>query len=170
VTADVAAPGKSVTWPGRGQTPSEAEQNVGHGHVFPRPDGRKKNCGGPGICPRCTEDAPLRAGQEQALRADAAPALGLLAATVASLEDESTPASRAVLLERLRAADADLRALLVPPRPRPPKDLNPPVGLDARAHARECGLIPHGHGSACHRACPTCGGLDEGYELGTLPT
>src|SRR5204862_542339 len=27
--------------------PSEAERNVGHGHVFPRPDGREQRRGGP---------------------------------------------------------------------------------------------------------------------------
>jgi hypothetical protein len=38
--------------------PPDAARNVGHGHVFPRPDGRRLPCGGPGACPTCT---PLRA-------------------------------------------------------------------------------------------------------------
>lgn len=28
----------------------------GHGHVFPRPDGAKARCGGPGICPMCSAE------------------------------------------------------------------------------------------------------------------
>lgn len=32
-------------------------KNVGHGHVFPRPDGVRARCGGPGICTVCTTDA-----------------------------------------------------------------------------------------------------------------
>jgi len=31
--------------------------NSGHGHVFPRPDGVKARCGGPGLCPECSRDA-----------------------------------------------------------------------------------------------------------------
>lgn len=31
----------------------------GHGHVFPRADGVKMRCGGPGLCPKCTADASL---------------------------------------------------------------------------------------------------------------
>ncbi|EOF7894446.1 hypothetical protein ACK2MY_004900 [Pseudomonas aeruginosa] len=31
--------------------------NVGHGHVFPRADGVKMRCGGPGLCSECTADA-----------------------------------------------------------------------------------------------------------------
>jgi ribosomal protein S27AE len=30
--------------------------NTGHGHVWPRPDGAKVRCGGPGICPACSMD------------------------------------------------------------------------------------------------------------------
>lgn len=33
-----------------------AEQNVGHGWVFPRPDGMKARCGGPAICSECATD------------------------------------------------------------------------------------------------------------------
>ena len=29
---------------------------AGHGHVFPRADGAKARCGGPGICPECSRD------------------------------------------------------------------------------------------------------------------
>lgn len=31
--------------------------NTGHGHVWPRPDGGKARCGGPGICKPCGADA-----------------------------------------------------------------------------------------------------------------
>lgn len=31
--------------------------NVGHGHVWPRPDGSRAKCGGPGICDACSRDA-----------------------------------------------------------------------------------------------------------------
>lgn len=31
--------------------------NTGHGHVFPRPDGMRARCGGPGICKACALDA-----------------------------------------------------------------------------------------------------------------
>jgi len=30
--------------------------NSGHGHVFPRPDGVKARCGGPGLCKECSRD------------------------------------------------------------------------------------------------------------------
>ena len=30
--------------------------NFGHGHVYPRPDGVKMRCGGPRLCPRCSDD------------------------------------------------------------------------------------------------------------------
>ena len=30
--------------------------NVGHGHVYPRPDGMKARCGGPGICYQCSRE------------------------------------------------------------------------------------------------------------------
>lgn len=32
-------------------------QNTGHGHVYPRPDGITARCGGPGICTDCSVDA-----------------------------------------------------------------------------------------------------------------
>ena len=35
-------------------TPENA--NVGHGHVFPRPDGNRMRCGGPGMCAECSKD------------------------------------------------------------------------------------------------------------------
>jgi hypothetical protein len=31
--------------------------NYGHGHVFPRPDGVKARCGGPGLCNECSRDS-----------------------------------------------------------------------------------------------------------------
>lgn len=38
-------------------SPAQAGANVGHGHVFPRADGVKMRCGGPGLCPECSADA-----------------------------------------------------------------------------------------------------------------
>ncbi|HGN1166894.1 TPA: hypothetical protein ACRNJG_001449 [Pseudomonas aeruginosa] len=35
----------------------QAGTNVGHGHVFPRADGVKMRCGGPGLCSECSADA-----------------------------------------------------------------------------------------------------------------
>lgn len=35
----------------------QAGANVGNGHVFPRADGVKMRCGGPGLCSECTADA-----------------------------------------------------------------------------------------------------------------
>lgn len=32
-------------------------ENTGHGHVFPRPDGLLAKCGGPGLCRECAADA-----------------------------------------------------------------------------------------------------------------
>ncbi|WP_330114117.1 hypothetical protein SA496_15730 [Pseudomonas sp. JS3066] len=40
---------------GAGKT-SVSEQNKGHGHVIPRPDGNKTRCGGPGICKVCQQE------------------------------------------------------------------------------------------------------------------
>jgi hypothetical protein len=31
--------------------------NTGHGHVWPRPDGGRARCGGPGLCKPCAADA-----------------------------------------------------------------------------------------------------------------
>lgn len=31
-------------------------KNTGHGHVFPRPDGVRARCGGPGLCAECSRD------------------------------------------------------------------------------------------------------------------
>lgn len=41
-----------------------AAKNEGHGHVLPRKDGYKAECGGPGVCGSCTSEADrlLRAG------------------------------------------------------------------------------------------------------------
>lgn len=30
--------------------------NTGHGHVWPRPDGMRARCGGPGMCKECSQD------------------------------------------------------------------------------------------------------------------
>jgi hypothetical protein len=39
---------------------SEVNPNVGHGHVFPRPDGMKSRCGGPAMCSGCAQDLALK--------------------------------------------------------------------------------------------------------------
>lgn len=46
-------------------TVQTSPKNTGHGHVFPRPDGMKARCGGPGLCSQCSIDA-ARARQEGA--------------------------------------------------------------------------------------------------------
>jgi hypothetical protein len=35
--------------------------NTGHGHVFPRPDGAKARCGGPALCSECAADQARKA-------------------------------------------------------------------------------------------------------------
>lgn len=35
---------------------AHAYPNTGHGHVWPRPDGVKARCGGPGMCSECSRD------------------------------------------------------------------------------------------------------------------
>lgn len=38
-------------------SPDEKQRHLqGHGHVYPRPDGIRARCGGPGICPECARD------------------------------------------------------------------------------------------------------------------
>lgn len=37
--------------------PGAPGQNTGHGHVYPRPDGARARCGGPGLCRQCAADA-----------------------------------------------------------------------------------------------------------------
>lgn len=31
-------------------------KNTGHGHVYPREDGVRARCGGPGLCSECSRD------------------------------------------------------------------------------------------------------------------
>jgi len=40
--------------------------NVGHGHVFPRPDGMKARCGGPSLCSQCARDYARYAREKDA--------------------------------------------------------------------------------------------------------
>lgn len=42
---------------GEKQQQPKRNPNSGHGHVYPRPDGVRARCGGPGICPVCSIDA-----------------------------------------------------------------------------------------------------------------
>lgn len=49
------------------ETALEYGTNTGHGHVWPRPDGVKARCGGPGLCAQCSRDeARLGAAQDRA--------------------------------------------------------------------------------------------------------
>jgi len=41
-----------------------SNQNVGHGHVFPRPDGMKARCGGPAMCSECAKDLARKYASE----------------------------------------------------------------------------------------------------------
>lgn len=58
------------------QTSAGPGTNTGHGHVWPRPDGRRNRCGGPALCGRCREDAapwpPVDQATVDALRAEIA--------------------------------------------------------------------------------------------------
>lgn len=40
------------------------QNNVGHGHVYPRPDGMRFRCGGPVICAECARDAARKAVED----------------------------------------------------------------------------------------------------------
>jgi hypothetical protein len=121
-------------WQGRGARPSEAEQNTGHGWVWPRPDGRTARCGGPGLCNECGNLAAHRAAYERRLWETVEPLLWW----------DDTDAIRAVL------------------EPVPPVKPEPELpARDERAHSRACGILPHGHGPQCHADCPTCHGVEE---------
>jgi hypothetical protein len=39
--------------------------NFGHGHVYPRADGGKMRCGGPGICLACAKEAEQKRREEE---------------------------------------------------------------------------------------------------------
>jgi len=139
-------------WPGRGRRPSEAEQNTGHGWVFPRPDGRTANCGGPGLCLECGNLAAHRAAYERRLWETVEPPLGRLTSAVVR--------ANAVTAE-FTAALNDVMLTLEPAPPTPP-EIPLPV-RDERAHSRACGIVPHGHGQRCHPNCPTCHGIEERF-------
>lgn len=34
-----------------------SNRNIGHGHVWERPDGMRARCGGPSVCSECSSDA-----------------------------------------------------------------------------------------------------------------
>jgi hypothetical protein len=51
------APDGSLLRPDDPPRPLAVYPNEGHGHVYPRPDGVKARCGGPGICAACALDA-----------------------------------------------------------------------------------------------------------------
>lgn len=40
-------------------SPPQKTSDCGHGHVYPRPDGVKARCGGPGLCGLCSRDQGL---------------------------------------------------------------------------------------------------------------
>lgn len=41
--------------------------NTGHGHVYPRPDGARARCGGPGVCADCSRDLARKKKEEGAV-------------------------------------------------------------------------------------------------------
>lgn len=47
--------------PHAGRETTGQDKNTGHGHVFPRPDGVKARCGGPGGCKVCQREAAMAA-------------------------------------------------------------------------------------------------------------
>jgi hypothetical protein len=49
------------------------EQNSGHGHVFPRPDGVRARCGGPVLCAECARDLAQKTANEPAALTTVAP-------------------------------------------------------------------------------------------------
>jgi hypothetical protein len=131
--------------------------NVGHGWVFEREDGhRNRKCGGPALCPSCAEQAALKAGHAAALFGAQAAARGRLTA-VSELLHAKEPVSRALILEHLDLALADLQ----PPLPVEEDYVEARAMVDERVHSWACGIRPHGHGRACHRNCPTCHGEEE---------
>jgi hypothetical protein len=145
--------------------PDPGALNVGHGHVHPRPDGRRARCGGPGLCGTCSAEATQKYAEEWARHEAARGALNDVAAALADLRADS-PASRERLIAFLAPAHEALSALLAVEEPPPPPPEGNPHGLDVRVHARACGIVPHGHGSACHRLCPTCGGRADFEHVG----
>lgn len=46
------------------ETALEYGTNTGHGHVWPRPDGVKARCGGPGLCAQCSRDEARQAAAQ----------------------------------------------------------------------------------------------------------
>jgi hypothetical protein len=48
---------------------SDPNHNTGHGHVFPRPDGVRMRCGGPGICKECALDLARKIAVKQEAKA-----------------------------------------------------------------------------------------------------
>jgi hypothetical protein len=80
-----------------------AERNVGHGRVFPRPDGRVQSCGGPALCRECQADEGKRATAE-ALWTGADDALRPAGATNEPPPSEAPVFDRAVV-KAFRARD-----------------------------------------------------------------
>ena len=87
--------------------PDDPSRNVGHGLVWPRPDGHRARCGGPLICRACMSDAALKAAQISDSRAALADARASLAKAVDVLRGDG-PVSRSDLAEMLADVLADL--------------------------------------------------------------
>jgi len=138
--------------------PTDAERNVGHGHVHPRPDGRVARCGGPGVCRECSAEAVQKAGEDWDRFNAAAEGLAALDTARLLLDQEDPPLTKAALRVLLDRALAGIRPALVVEEPPAPEPVASLYGFDERVHSRACGIQPHGHGSFCHRDCPTCGG------------
>jgi hypothetical protein len=54
--------------PQPGSAGGNAFRNVGHGWVYPRPDGQRARCGGPALCRECNVDNALKTGRDSDLR------------------------------------------------------------------------------------------------------
>jgi hypothetical protein len=106
------------------------------------------------------EQAAQWARYEGAVRA-----LAVLGETVTALEDPGVTLSRSGIAAGLSEAYDELATLLAVEEP-PAPVVEAPPGLDLRVHSRACGIVPHGHGSACHKNCPTCGGRADFEHVG----
>ncbi|MBY9700566.1 hypothetical protein ISH39_03235 [Pseudomonas aeruginosa] len=100
----------------------QAGANVGHGHVFPRADGVKMRCGGPGLCSECTADAsharavlaqPSPAQAEQATADDYEEVLAdhrrLVRELDVLLNGEACAAKQAMLCDLVSQVEAEVR-------------------------------------------------------------
>lgn len=63
---------------------------------------------------------------------------------------------------KLQAAQALIQARIsgvLPQQESSSSVTGPPLYVNRRPHSRSCGAKDHEHGTACHKNCPTCGGM-----------